>query len=277
MRHLTMIALLGGAMALSACAGGGQVSRAVSGAADAEKGTLHEVMLTVAEPAEAVSFFAAEVQEDPADLASNRGLAVSLVRAGRFTEAVGAWQKVVRHGDAGPADEVALADSLVRTSDWARAKATLDRVDPQHETFERYRLEAMIADSLQQWNKADTYYEVASELTTTPASLLNNWGYSKLSRGDAAGAERLFAEALTHDASLFTAKNNLVLARASRRVYDLPAIPMTGEERAQLLHTAGLAAVKRGDESTGRSLLEEAMAAHPRHFAAAQRALDALG
>ena len=277
MRHAMMIALLGGAMTLSACSGAGDVSRAVTGAAASERGTVHEVMLTVADPSEAVAFFAGEVQDDPDDLAANRGLAMALIKAGRSTEAVGAWQKVVRIDGAGPADQVALADALVRTSDWSRAKATLDAVPPAHETFERYRLEAMIADSLQQWNKADTYYEVASELTTKPASLLNNWGYSKLSRGDAVAAEALFAEALTHDKDLFTAKNNLVLARASRQVYDMPAISMTEEERAQLLHTAGLAAVKRGETSMGRRLIEEALAVHPRHFEAAQRSLSALG
>lgn len=178
--------------------------------------------------------------------------------------------------DAEPADMVALADAHVRNSNWSSAKATLERVPPRHETFARYRLEAMVADSLQQWNKADTYYEVASELTTTPASLLNNWGYSKLSRGAPEEAERLFGEALTHDPALFTAKNNLVLARASRGVFDMPAVPMSGEERAQLLHTAGLAAAKRGDTAMGRRLVEEAIAVHPRHFDAAERTLAAI-
>ena len=79
--------------------------------------------------------------------------------------------------------------------DWAKAETVLDSVPPTHETFKRYRLEAMVADSKQEWKKADSFYEIAVGLTTTPASVMNNWGYSKLTRGDYTEAERLFSEA----------------------------------------------------------------------------------
>ena len=39
---------------------------------------------------------------------------------------------------------------------------------PTHETFKRYRLEAMIADSNKEWDKADSFYETAVGLTTKP-------------------------------------------------------------------------------------------------------------
>ncbi|MCP5036604.1 MAG: hypothetical protein GY945_03275, partial [Rhodobacteraceae bacterium] len=140
----------------------------------------------------------------------------------------------------------------------------------------RDRLEAMVADSNQEWQKADSVYEIAVGLTTKPSSVLNNWGYSKLTRGDYPGAETLFSEALTFDRNLFTAKNNLVLARAAQRQYDMPVITMTQVERAQLLHTAALSAIKQGDVSIGKALLKEAIATHPQHFEAAVRALSAL-
>ena len=47
-----------------------------------------------------------------------------------------------------------------------RAKAELNAIPPTHETFERYRLEAMVADSKKDWKKADSYYETAVGLTT---------------------------------------------------------------------------------------------------------------
>jgi len=75
---------------------------------------------------------------------------------------------------------------------------------------------------------------------------------------------------------MFTAKNNLVLARGAQRKYDLPVVEMTQAERAELLYTLGLAAVKRGDVAVGRSLLEEAVDTHPQHFEAAARSLEAL-
>jgi len=113
-------------------------------------------------------------------------------------------------------------------------------------------------------------------LTTRPAGVMNNWGYSKLTRGDFAEAERLFFDAIRQDPSLFTAKNNLVLARGAQRKYTLPVVPMDQIERAQLLHTLGLSAVKQGDVETGKGLLREAVETHPQHFEAAVRSLRAL-
>jgi hypothetical protein len=48
------------------------------------------------------------------------------------------------------------------------------------------------------------------------------------------GAEKLFIDALTYDPKMFTAKNNLVLARGAQRRYDLPVVEMTQVERAEL-------------------------------------------
>ena len=152
----------------------------------------------------------------------------------------------------------------------------LNSIPPTHETFARYRLEAMVADSKEQWKRADSFYEIAVGLTTTPAAVMNNWGYSKLTRGDYPEAERLFAEAIRQDNTLFTAKNNLVMARAAQRDYTLPVMPMEQSERAQLLHTMALSAIKRGDVATGKGLLREAIDTHPQHFEAAVRSLRAL-
>ncbi len=134
----------------------------------------------------------------------------------------------------------------------------------------------MIADADKNWKKADSFYETAAGLTTTPASTLNNWGFSKLTRGDKQGAEKLFIEALTYDPQLFTAKNNLVLARAAQRKYDLPVVKMTQTERAELLYTMALAAIKQGDVSVGKGLLNQAIETHPKYFEAAVRSLEAL-
>lgn len=279
MRQIALFALMACCLAaLSACGRPGEtdVSRAIGDAAAAEAGSIRQIMLTVAQPAEAAAYFQRQIDARPDDVDSRRGLARSLVRGGRPTEAVVAWRKVVAASGSDEDDRVELADALIRTSDWIAAKAVLDTIPPTHETFARYRLEAMVADSTRQWSRADSFYETAVGLTTTPAGVLNNWGYSKLSRGDPAAAERLFTEAITYDPDLFTAKNNLVLARASRRTYALPIVPMTQDERAQLLHTAGLAAVKQGDKDIARSLLQDAIDTSPRYFEPAVRALQAL-
>ncbi|MFK7881469.1 tetratricopeptide repeat protein [Roseobacter sp.] len=279
MRHpILLSACLAGAILVSGCAEKDDetVERAFQDVNVVDESNLSDVMLTVADPNEAVNYFSRTVKEQPERIDLQRGLAYSLVRAKRFSEAAPAWEKVTQMEGATAEDSVALADSLIRTGNWKKAEKTLDALPPTHETFNRYRLEAMLADSNEEWTKSDSFYEIATGLTTKPAGVLNNWGYSKLSRGDYAEAERLFGEAIRQDPSLFTAKNNLVLARGAQRDYSLPVIPMDQSERAQLLHTMALTAVKQGDVTTGKDLLREAIETHPQHFDAAVRALDAL-
>ena len=267
-----------GTIALSACdkSEDAEVNRAIKGVNVIDESNLNDVMLTAADPNEAVTYFQRSVSENPDRLDLQRGLGASLIRAKRSTEGAVIWGKIVDHKDATSDDRIEYADALIRNGDWKKAETVLDSVPPTHETFKRYRLEAMIADSNKEWKKADSFYEIAVGLTTTPGSVLNNWGYSKLTRGDYAEAERLFGEAITYDPSLFTAKNNLILARGAQKNYALPILQVDQVERAQLLHTMALAAIKQGDIETGKSLLNDAIETHPRHFDAAVRSLETL-
>ncbi|MFG5383853.1 tetratricopeptide repeat protein [Yoonia sp. R2-816] len=277
MRHtilLTLCAVTG----LAACekSGEAEVERALKDLNVVDETNLNDVFLTVGDPDEAVNYFAGANANDPGRIDLQRGLAKSLVRARRPQDAIAAWQQVVAHEEAESSDRVDLADAYIRANLWDDAAKTLNTVPPTHETFKRYRLEAMVADSRQQWDKADSFYETAIGLTTRPAPVYNNWGFSKLTRGDYSAAERLFADALRYDRTLFTAKNNMVLARGAQRDYTLPVVQMTQVERAQLLHTMALTAIKQNDVATGKALLSEAIETHPRFFEEATRALAAL-
>lgn len=280
MRHPGFLAVsLAGALALSACeqkSADQTVERAFQDVNVVDESNLNDVFLTVADPNEAVAHFQRTAADNPDRIDLHRGLAVSLVRAQRFTEAAPAYAKVLKLEGATNDDRVDYADALLRSGDWARAEQELDKVPPTFETFKRYRLEALIADSNEEWKKADSFYETAVGLTTRPSGVLNNWGYSKLTRGDYGDAERLFGDAVRQDPNLFTAKNNLILARGAQRNYALPVIPMDQIERAQLLHTLGLTAVKQGDVEIGKGLLRDAIDTHPQHFEAAVRSLRAL-
>lgn len=279
MRHPAFVVLcLSGAVALSACQknSDAQVQRAIKDVNVIDESNLNDVMMTVADPAEAVAYFTRTLQQNPDRIDLMRGLAKSLTRAQKPTEAAQIWRQVVAHAEATPEDRVLLADALIRSNQWAEAKAELNQIPPTHESFDRYRLEAMVADSDKNWKKADSFYEIAAGLTTKPAGVLNNWGFSKLTRGDANGAEKLFTEALTYDPSMFTAKNNLVLSRAAQKKYDLPVVRMTQAERAELLYSMALAAIKQGDVTVGKGLLNQAIETHPQHFEAAVRSLEAL-
>ncbi len=265
--------------ALAACGRaptGEEVDRSFQGVNVVDETNLNDVMLTVGDPNEAVTYFQRAAAEDPDRIELQRGLAKSLVKAKRVTEARSAWARVVENPASTSADRVDYADALIRANDWEGAKKVLAGTPPTFESHKRYKLEAMVADADGDWAKADSYYETAVGLTTTPGGTLNNWGYSKLTRGEYGEAERLFIDAIRRDQSLFTAKNNLALARAAQGEYTLPVIPMTQTERAQLLHTMGLAAIKRGDVEIGKGLLRDAVETHPQHFDAASRALSAL-
>jgi hypothetical protein len=270
---------LGTALALSGCAkgpGDAEVQRAVEGVNVIDESNLNDIMMTVADPDEAVSYFRDASAQNPGRVAFQRGLAASLVRANRPAEAVPVWDAVANGPDGTESDRVEYAGALIRANEWDRAAEVLASLPPGFQSYERARLEAMVADSRGEWHRADSLYETARGLAERPAGVLNNWGFSKLTRGDAAGAERLLTEALRHDPTLFTAKNNLVLARGAQRKYDLPVIGMTQRERAELLYTLALAAIKQGDVGVGKSMLRDAVETHPQFFEAAQRSLDAL-
>lgn len=279
MRHPVILALcLGGIVGLAGCNGSSdaKVQRAIKDVNVIDESNLNDIMLTVGDPNESVAYFQGALQKDPGRIDLTRGLAKSLARAGKPLEAAQVWEKVVYSTEGTPEDKVMLADAQIRSNQWDKAKATLNTVPPTHETYDRYRLEAMVADSEKNWKKADSFYEIAAGLTRKPSSVLNNWGFSKLTRKDYGGAEKLFGQALTYDPTMYTAKNNLVMARAAQRKYDLPVVEMTQKERAELLYTMALAAIKQGDVSVGKGLLQQAVDTHPQYFEAAARSLAAL-
>lgn len=282
MRHPGLIALcLLGTALLGACKQPGmsqeQAAKAVAQAQLADQSITDQVMLAAKDPTEAVTYFKNAVAVSPDRISLKRSLAKSEARAGLYTEAEAVLAEIIAMPTSNDDDKLMLADVQIRAGDWQKAEATLNSIPPTVETFERYRLEAMVADSNKNWKKADSYYSIAVGMTTKPQGVLNNWGYSKLSRGDGPGAEKLFIEALTYDPTMFTAKNNLVLARAAQHKYDLPVVDMTQEERARLIYTAALAAVKQGDTVTGKRLLQEAIDTSPTYFEEAVRSLAALG
>ena len=275
----TKFTLLLSALWLSAC--GGSITDADRALPDGalnviDASDLNDIMLDFADPNEAVRYFRNSVAQDPARIEFRRGLAISLARAGEHAEAVLVYEVIGEAGELTNDDRIAMADAYIRNGGWEEGQAQLNAIPPTYETYDRYRLEAIVADHNQEWNKADSFYDTARGLTTAPANTLNNWGFSKRVRGDLDDAEKLFHQALRADPSLFRAKVNLVVVRGMRGEYNLPVIPMTDEERALLYYEAAKVAIGRGDRDVARGLLETAVDTHPRHFEAAVEALRAL-
>jgi len=276
---VTSVAVLAAILAMSGCASIAERNKeaqkkTVIGVVD--ESDLNDIMLTVADPNEAVNYFKEASLKDPKRIDLKRGLAQSLARAKRSEEANAVYETIVASGEATDQDRMDYAESLIRTSNWDEAAKQLNKVPPTVETFQRYRLEAIVADAQKKLDKADSFYGIAAGMTTQPANVLNNWGYSKLTRKRYSEAEKLFLRAITYDPSLFTAKNNLVLARGSQRKYALPVIPMTEVEKAELLYTLALTAIKQDDTDIARGLLETAIDTHPRYGKGADRFLAAL-
>ena len=237
---------------------------------------LNDIMLTAADPNEAVIYFREALRKNPKRIDFERGLAQSLVRARRYDEAAPIYKKLVARDKSTPTDRIEYADALMRAGNLEGAKKELNQVPPTVETYKRYLLEAIIADNNKQWKKSDSFYETARGLTTNPAPVMNNWGMSKLARGDHDLAEEYFLEAISIDPDMFSAKNNLVRSRGTRGVYELPIMRMTETEEAQLLHNLGIIATNNGDYDIARGLFELAVDTHPRHFKEAANNLAAL-
>lgn len=237
---------------------------------------LDAIMLRVANPKEAVTHFQAAVAQSPRDSRALRGLALSMTRAGQGRAALPVWDRLLKTGAATHSDRLTYAESLLGAGEMATARKVLDTLPPTLETYKRYLLEAILADDAQNWTRADSFYRTARDLTPTPAPLLNNWGMSKLARGDNSAAAALFEQAIEFDPTLFAAKNNLITAHGKMRRYTLPVMPMSETEQATLLHNLGVIAARQGDVPQARALFERAIALHPRHYPQAAANLAAL-
>ena len=237
---------------------------------------LNDIMLNLADPTEAVSFFRDSLAQNPDRVDLKKGYAQALVQNKQYAEAALIYEQLIESGDADSDDRLNYADALVRNGAWEDAREQLNAIPPAVETFDRYFLEALVADHYKEWEKADNFYDIARGLTTRPAQVLNNWGISKLGRGKYKEAEKLFKQAIAADPSMFTAKNNLVITLGKQGVYRLPVIPVTDKERATLLYNLAREAIRNGDIDVARGLLADAIDIHPQHFAPAVSLLESL-
>jgi Flp pilus assembly protein TadD len=238
--------------------------------------SLNEIMLTVAGSEEAVAYFQDQLSQNPNDPALRRGYAQSLYRNRQFAEASFVYRSLVEDGQAQPADRVDYALALTRLEQWDEAEAQIALLTPELRSSRRSLVEALIADHRQDWDAADAAYAEAQTLAPQPATILNNWGVSRMARGDFIAAQRSFEEALVFDPNLFSAKNNLAIAYGLQRRYRLPLVTLDNEERAVLLHNLAVLALRQGDVEIARGLLEQSLAIHPQYYAPAADKLAAL-
>ena len=92
MIRITAVVSVG--LALAACdqTRSADVDRALDGVNVIDETNLNDIMLTSADPDEAVAYFRRASQENPDRTDLRRGLATSLIRAGHNTEGATIWQ-----------------------------------------------------------------------------------------------------------------------------------------------------------------------------------------
>lgn len=237
---------------------------------------LADLLLTAGDPEEAVAYFENALAQSPDRADFRRGLALSLARARRYPEAARVFSEMVARGQAEPADRLEYAMVAARLQRWDEVRTIVLGLPPGMDTAQRHVIDAMLADHEQNWGAADAAYARAEARSADPAPVLNNWGVSQMSRGDLAAAASLFERALAYDSRLFSAKNNLAIARGLMGDYQLPAVPMTETEKAYLLNNLGVIAQRSGRSEVARGLFAAAVEAHPQHYAAAASRLAAL-
>lgn len=241
-----------------------------------DAGNLSDLLLAAGNPEESIQYFEAALAQEPDRADFRRGLAISLGRAKRYPEAARIWQEMTALGQDTPADRIEYAFVAARLQRWDDVRAVVNNLPASLQSSRRYLVSAMLADNEQNWALADDAYTQAERLATNPASVLNNWGVSKLSRKDLTGAEATFERALSFDARLFSAKNNLAISRGLQGNFELPIVPMTEKEKAIILNNLGLIAVRMGEGAIAKGLFAAAVDAHPQHYSAAADRLAAL-
>jgi len=241
-----------------------------------DEANLNELMLTASDPEDAVDYFEQAVAREPNRDDFRRGLARSLVRAKRYNEAARVYQELITLNQDRPEDRLEYAYVAMRLDRWDDVRTLAQTFPDGLQTPRRYLIDAMIADQNNDWAAADAAYAQAERLSPQPAAVLNNWGVSQMSRGDLAAAVATFERAVSFDARLFNAKNNLAIARGLQGQYQLPLVPLSDDEKAVLLNNLGIIAMRRGDERIARGLFAAAVEAHPQHYAGAADKLAAL-
>lgn len=277
LRRLAAAAAAAAAAALGACSHVTEEDKNVQLESNAiDELQLNDIMLTVADADAAVEYFRKGLNQDPQRAEFQRGYAYSLMRAKRYGEARLAFRNLIDNGNATAADRVEYAHALARLDQWTDVSEQLAKLPSDYLTSRQMLIEGMLADHNKDWGAADAAYEKAKELSTQPAPIYNNWGVSKLARGETKGAEQAFEQALTYDPKMFSAKNNLTIAYGLQKQYRLPLVTLTDEERAILLHNLAVIALRQGDRGVAKGLLTEAVEISPRHFSAAADKLAAL-
>jgi Flp pilus assembly protein TadD len=233
-----------------------------------EMGRLQEAKLLIAR-AISVGFRGDPVQRLTANLA---------FASGNYLQALVGYQHLVGSSNrpAGECEKGAVA--ALQIGRVADAKPFVDcAVVPANASWRAWNARGVYADLTQDWPMADEAFAQARKLAPNEARVANNQGWSKLLRGDWAGAVTVLEEAASLDSKSDRIANNLELAKSGLTA-DLPERHPgeSDQDWAARLNDAGVAAELTGDRKRAVSAFTQALDVSPAWYARASNNLDAL-
>lgn len=134
----------------------------------------------------------------------------------------------------------------------------------------------VIYDRRHDWSKADAAYDHAMTASNASPLVLNNRGFSRLSQGRLDDAAADFVAALQKKPDFASARNNLRLTIAMKGDYTRATEGASAADRPSILNNAGFAAMARGDYSTAKNLLGQAIQAKGEYYSVAAANLETV-
>lgn len=129
-------------------------------------------------------------------------------------------------------------------------------------------------DRRHDWQDAEAAYGHALSASAGNPLILNNRGFSRLSQNRLDDAITDLIAALDKKPDFASARNNLRLAIAMKGDYQRAVSAAGSNDRAAILNNAGFVAMLRGDYSTAKDLLGQAMKAKGEYYAVAAANLE---
>lgn len=233
-----------------------------------DAGRLEEAKLLIAR-AVAAGFTGAPIERLTADLD---------FASGRYSDALAVYRHLAGSQARRPGDCEKGAIAALQIGRTADAKPLVDcAVSSPHPSWRAWNARGVLADFSNDWAVADESYARAHELSPKDARIINNQGWSKLLRGEWAGAVPFLEQAAALDGKSTRIANNLELARAALAA-DLPRRRAGESERdwAMRLNDAGVAAELLGDRRRAVAAFTQALDASPIWYDRASNNLKAL-
>ena len=134
----------------------------------------------------------------------------------------------------------------------------------------------VVYDRRHDWPKADAAYDHAMTASNASPLVLNNRGFSRLSQNRLDEAAADFVAALQKKPDFSPARNNLRLTIAMKGDYTRATEGANTADRPSVLNNAGFAAMARGDYSTARNLLGQAIQAKGEYYSVAAANLETV-